>query len=61
MDIDPEICLNNENPFMEEHLESDNEEDVVSIADEIERERIRFNNRTRGISIVKTTNFLEEF
>ena len=58
MDIDPEICLNNENPFMEENISSESEEGAVSIADEIERERIRFNNRTRGISIVKTTNFL---
>jgi hypothetical protein len=39
--------------------ENDDDDDALSIADEIAKERQRFNNRTQGISIVRTSNFLE--
>ena len=61
MDINPSACLSHESIFHEINESVENEEDLVSLADEIKRERIRFNNRTSGISIVKSSNFLQDF
>ena len=46
------------------HLQNElfmEEDDNLSIDDQIERERVAFNNRMEGISIVKTCNFIDEF
>lgn len=61
MDINPEICLRLRENAVVADEENEEDDDVLSIADEIIRERQRFNNRTQGISIVRTSNFLEEF
>jgi hypothetical protein len=59
MDVSPEANLK-----LREHasfIAHEDEEERLSIADDINQERQQFNNRTRGISIVNTSNFLEEF
>ena len=67
MDMNSEVCLRlRENVYLGNEWENieneeDEDEDKLSIVDEIEDERNRFNNRTRGISIVRTSNFLEDF
>lgn len=63
MDMNSEVCLRLRDIGSEwENIENEeDDEDKLSIIDEIEDERNRFNNRTRGISIVRTSNFLEDF
>ena len=61
MDINPEMCLRmRENLPIQNHLFID-EDDNLSIEDQIERERNVLQNRMEGFSIVKTNNFLEDF
>lgn len=61
MDINPEMCLRmRENCPVQNQLFID-EDDNVSIEDQIERERTVFQNRLEGFSIIKTNNFLEDF
>lgn len=59
MDINPQICLKLRSNAKLAYEENDDDDDALSIADEIAKERQRFNNRTQGISIVRTSNFLE--
>ena len=62
--MNEEVCLRlRENVYFEKEsfLSEKDGEDLLSIGDEIENERDRFNNMTRGISIVKTSNFLDDF
>lgn len=40
-------------------VEDGDHDDEVSLADEIKKERERFNNRQMGFSIVKTLNFMD--
>ena len=64
MDMNEEVCLRlREDVYFEEDSSRNGKdsEELLSIVDEIENERDRFNNRTRGISIVKTSNFLDDF
>lgn len=62
MDINPEMYLRLQEHHAEEGEDNHNaDDDALSIADEIMKERTKFNNRTQGISIVRTSNFLEDF
>ena len=60
MDINPEACLRlRSNSILPD--DSDEEDDKVSIDEVINKEREGTNNRTQLFSIVRTSNFLEEF
>ena len=59
MDINPENCLvHREN--MVDIVGDDEDDELVSIADEI-NQRKKSSNRIIGISIIKTLNFMEDF
>jgi hypothetical protein len=62
MDSNPELYLkmrdNNSMCNAEENLPED--DDMLSIEDEIERERRVFQNRRSGVSILNTHNMLDD-
>jgi hypothetical protein len=60
MDSNPELYLKmrENNLWQGEEVDDD---DNISIEDEIERERRVFMNRRSGVSILQTCNLLEDF
>lgn len=62
MDINPEVYLkmrSNKDCHDEDRFQAD-DDDLLSIDDEIEKERRVFQNRMSGISILQTHNLLSD-
>jgi hypothetical protein len=63
MDSNPELYLKmrDHNSIGQGELMINDEDDNLSIEDEIERERRVFQNRRSGVSILQTYNLLDDF
>lgn len=60
MDFNPEIYLKMRENCNDFERLMDDEDDLLSIEDEIEKERKFFNNRMSGVSILQTCNILND-